>query len=177
MATMERHSSPAQKTITFFKKLKSLIPSHKSKKRALSEEVVSTEKTGKKAHGEKPLHSETQKQKAHPHRRRKQNLKAKAQGHGNHQAKSRPHHQHSKPHAKKKEDSVAATSQNFSHVNPYHDIDRAHSPGHRKLNVRGEFQEPTGEKTQTQESAKDRMAPADQVHRVTSQDRSQRGNR
>lgn len=43
----------------------------------------------------------------------------------------------------------------------------AHQPGHRKLNLKKEFAESTGEKTVTQKSALDRNSRADQVFRTT----------
>lgn len=58
---------------------------------------------------------------------------------------------------------------NPNDVNPMMGVDRAHSPGHRKMNLKNEFAESSGEKVQLQKSALDRFAPADKINRETAQ--------
>jgi hypothetical protein len=64
--------------------------------------------------------------------------------------------------------------------------DKAHSPGHRKMNMKAQFNEPTGEKIHFQESALNDIAPADRIKQMETPQRrtqdktlsdSQRGRR
>ncbi len=43
------------------------------------------------------------------------------------------------------------------------DTDKAHAPGHRKMNLKAEFAEPTGGKAKVQESLQSWTAPGDRV--------------
>lgn len=56
-------------------------------------------------------------------------------------------------------------------VNPFSGNDPAHSPGHRKLDVEGQFNESSGDKVQIQHSALNRMSRSDRIDRVTAQKR------
>lgn len=119
--------------------------------------------------------------KAHKAKAYRNKVKAHAaKGHGKkktaHKAASHKTHSHKSTHSHKAKshhqgEKEIPQSAPFSHVNPYAAQDPAHSPGHRRLNVKGEFTDPSGEKTQIQHSALNRMAPADRINRVTAQNR------
>lgn len=53
--------------------------------------------------------------------------------------------------------------------NPRAVQDPAHSPGHRKLKVKDDFKDSSGEKKQSQKSALNRLTKADVINRSTAQ--------
>lgn len=81
----------------------------------------------------------------------------------------------SKAKAKKATSPVMEKVQASSQVIPNENLDPAHQPGHRKLNLKDQFQEATGEKTKTMKSAQNHASRGDLVSRTTSPKRRIQG--